>query len=122
MTPSARPTFPFRAIAARGALLAGLLLTAAGCLHSAPPPQVTGDPRDKVVAAYGQPHARQSNGNIEVWQYCEPGSEADEESGDTLHLVWLIDGVVSRESHHRYDLDGCRKLYVVDLGSPPHRS
>ncbi|MDF2094739.1 hypothetical protein [Aquibaculum arenosum] len=122
MTPSDRPTFPFQAIAVRGALLAGLLFVAAGCLHSAPAPQVTGDPRDKVVAVYGQPHARQSNGNIEVWQYCEPASGADAARGDKLHLVWLIDGVVSRESHHRYDLEGCRNLYVVDLGSPPHRS
>ncbi|WP_366555520.1 hypothetical protein [Aquibaculum sediminis] len=122
MTPSAHPTYQFRAIAARSALLAGLLLTMGACLHSAPPPQVTGDPRDKVVAAYGQPHARQSNGNVEVWQYCEPATGADAERDDKLHLVWLIDGVVSRESHHRYDLDGCRKLFVVDLGSLPHRS
>lgn len=93
-----------------------LLLTA--CESTGP--SVQGDPRDKVIAAYGQPDARQTNHNIEVWQYCTP-RKADE-SLDKLHLVWLMDGVVVRESRHDYDLDRCQRLYVVDLGAPPQPS
>lgn len=81
----------------------------------------SGDPRDKVVAAYGQPDARQSNGDVEVWQYCEAAEDGSEGSKDRLRLLWLIDGVVAGESHHEYDLNGCNNLYVVDLRSLPHR-
>jgi len=123
-----------------GALAATLLLAA--CQTTAPPaPSVAGDPRDKVIETYGEPLARQHNGNVEVWQYCESSTaaadegseegavetaEAEEEAEagprrDRLHLVWLVDGVVTGESHHEYALDGCRRRYIVDLDSPPVR-
>lgn len=120
-----------------GGVVAAALLLAA-CQTTPPPaPSVAGDPRDKVIETYGEPLARQHNGNVEVWQYCESaaaaaedGDEAAEEAAeeaeagprrDRLHLVWLVDGVVTGESHHEYALDGCRRRYIVDLGSPPVR-
>jgi len=110
---------------ARQSRIASLLALAVTCLPFlsacvSSTPAVRGDPRDKVVALYGQPNARQSNANIEVWQYCTPRKEGD--SLDNLHLVWLMDGIVVRESRHTYDLDRCQRLYVVDLGSPPQPS
>lgn len=100
-----------------GGLSACLLLLSA-CQTAAP--SVQGDPRDKVIAAYGQPNARQTNQNVEVWQYCTPRKAG--ESLDDLHLVWLMDGVVVRESRHEYDLDRCQRLYVVNLGAPSQPS
>lgn len=98
--------------------LSACLLLLSGCETGQPAAQ--GDPRDRVIATYGEPHARQSNHNIEVWQYCT-AREAGE-SLDELHLLWLMDGVVIRESRHEYDLDRCERLYVVDLGAPPQPS
>lgn len=125
--------FPFAAPLGAAALLL------AACQTTPPPePSLAGDPRDKVLETYGAPLARQHNGNVEVWQYCEAAEEAAEEEGaeaaaavsaagetgptkDRLHLVWLIDGIVTGESHHEFALDGCRRRYVVDLDSPPVR-
>src|SRR5690625_1140713 len=78
-------------------LLAGLLLLS-GCGWSRGKSPAPGEPRDKVIAAYGEPDARQINHNIEVWQYCRARGAG--ESLDHLHLVWLMDGTVVRESRH----------------------
>ncbi|HLS67929.1 MAG TPA: hypothetical protein VK035_01205 [Kiloniellales bacterium] len=98
-----------------GAALVACLLLPSGCETGTR--SVAGDPRDKIVATYGEPHARQTSHNIEVWQYCTPRSGG--EALDHLHLLWLMDGLVIRESRHDFDLDRCQRLYVVDLGSPP---
>jgi len=115
--------------------LSAAALLLAACQTTPPPePSLAGDPRDKVIEAYGEPLARQHNGNVEVWQYCESAEAGEEEAAepapaeaagkpkDRLHLVWMIDGIVTGESHHEFALDGCRRRYVVDLDSPPIRS
>lgn len=84
----------------RFAILALIALTSCGTLQNSALKVNSGDTKEQVIAAMGQPQDRQFQGEDEVWQFCQTGA------GFGYHdyrVVWFyrgrVTGITSYKDH-----------------------
>jgi hypothetical protein len=63
-----------------------------------------GDSKERVLEVMGTPQDRQSNGQLEAWQYCVSGAGF---GWNDHKVIWLNDGRVTGINSYRSRVSGC---------------